>query len=85
MLKKFYNIDFGLQMTIIVILLVLTNQLITYTLNMCNLPNTLMVNFGLILTFAIFFIQSVAIFVGIKSIINYVKQTKTKNNNEQSN
>lgn len=85
MLKKFYNIDFGLQMTIIVILLVLTNQLITYTLNMCNLPNTLMVNLGLILTFAIFFIQSVAIFVGIKSIINYVKQTKTKNNNEQSN
>ena len=85
MIKKFYNIDFGLQMTIIVILLVLTNQLITYTLNMCNLPSTLMVNLGLILTFAIFFIQSVAIFVGIKSIINYVKQTKTKNNNEQSN
>jgi hypothetical protein len=44
-----------------------------------------MVNLGLILTFAIFFVQTIAIYLGIKSIINYVKQTKTKNNNEQSN
>lgn len=85
MLKKFYNLEFGLQMIIISVLLFITNQLTTYTLSMCNLPNTLMVNLGLILTFAIFFIQTIAFYLGIKSIINYVKQTKTKNNDEQSN
>ena len=85
MLKRFYNIDFGLQMIIISVLLFVTNQLTTYTLSMCNLPSTLMVNLGLILTFATFFVQTIAIYLGIKSIINYVKQTKTKNNDEQSN
>ena len=85
MLKKFYNLDFGLQMLILTFTLFFTNQFTTYTLSMCNLPSTLMVNLGLILTFAIFFVQTIAIYLGIKSIINYVKQTETKNNDEQSN
>ena len=85
MLKKFYNLEFGLQMLILTFTLFFTNQFTTYTLSMCNLPSTLMVNLGLILTFAIFFVQTIAIYLGIKSIINYVKQTKTKNNDEQSN
>ena len=85
MLKKFYNLDFGLQMLILTFTLFFTNQFTTYTLSMCNLPSTLMVNLGLILTFAIFFVQTIAIYLGIKSIINYVKKTKTKNNDEQSN
>ena len=85
MLKKFYNLDFGLQMLILTFTLFFTNQFTTYTLSMCNLPSTLMVNLGLILTFAIFFVQTIAIYLGIKSIIKYVKQTKTKNNDEQSN
>ena len=85
MLKKFYNLDFGLQMIIITILLFITNQLTTYTLSMCNVPSTITVNTGLILTFVLFLVQTIAIYLGIKSIINYVKQTKTKNNNEQSN
>ena len=50
-----------------------------------NYPNTLMFNLGLILTFVVFFTQALFIFVGIKSVINYVKQNKIKNNNEQSN
>ncbi len=85
MLKKFYKLDFGLQMLILTFTLFFTNQFTTYTLSMCNLPSTLMVNLGLILTFAIFFVQTIAIYLGIKSIINYVKKTKTKNNDEQSN
>jgi hypothetical protein len=85
MLKKFYNLDFGLQMLILTFALFFTNQFTTYTLSMCNLPSTLMVNLGLILTFAIFFVQTIAIYLGIKSIINYVKKTKIKNNDEQSN
>ena len=85
MLKKFYNLEFGLQMLILTLTLFFTNQFTTYTLSMCNQPSTLMVNLGLILTFAIFFVQTIAIYLGIKSIINYVKQTKTKNNDEQSN
>jgi type III secretory pathway component EscU len=85
MLKKFYNLDFGYQMLIITLTLFFTNQLTTYTLSMCNLPNTIMVDIGLILTFIIFLVQTCAIYLGIKSIINYVKQIKTKNNNEQSN
>jgi hypothetical protein len=85
MFNKFYKLDFGLQMIITCLVLFFSNQITTYTLSMCNLPSTLMVNLGLILTFAIFFVQTIAIYLGIKSIINYVKQTKTKNNNEQSN
>jgi large-conductance mechanosensitive channel len=85
MFNKFYKLDFGFQMLITTLILFFTNQLTTYTLSMCNLPSTLMVNLGLILTFAIFFVQTIAIYLGIKSIINYIKQTKTKNKDEQSN
>jgi large-conductance mechanosensitive channel len=85
MFNKFYKLDFGLQMIITCLVLFFSNQLTTYTLSMCNLPSTLMVNLGLILTFVIFFVQTIAIYLGIKSIINYIKQTKTKNNDEQSN
>lgn len=85
MFNKFYKLDFGLQMIITCIVLFFSTQFTTYTLSMCNLPSTLMVNLGLILTFVIFFVQTISIYLGIKSIINYVKQTKTRNNNEQSN
>jgi len=85
MFNKFYKLDFGLQMIITCLVLFFSNQLTTYTLSVCNLPSTLMVNLGLILTFVIFFVQTIAIYLGIKSIINYIKQTKTKNKNEQSN
>jgi large-conductance mechanosensitive channel len=87
MLKKFYNLDFGFQMIITTLVLFFSNQLTTYTLSMCNIPSTIMVNLGLILTFVLFLVQTCTIYLGIKSVINYVKQTKTKNNkqDEQSN
>ena len=44
-----------------------------------------MVDIGLILTFVLFLVQTCTIYLAIKAIINYVKQTKTKNNDEQSN
>ena len=85
MLKKFYNLEFGFQMLITTLVLFFSNQLTTYTLSMCNLPNTIMVDIGLILTFVLFLVQTCTIYLAIKAIINYVKQTKTKNNDEQSN
>ena len=85
MLKKFYNLEFGFQMLITTLVLFFSNQLTTYTLSMCNLPNTIMVDIGLILTFVLFLVQTCTIYLAIKAMINYVKQTKTKNNDEQSN
>lgn len=85
MLKKFYNLEFGFQMLITTLVLFFSNQLTTYTLSMCNISNTIMVDIGLILTFVLFLVQTCAIYLAIKAIINYVKQTKTKNNDEQSN
>ena len=85
MLKKFYNLEIGFQMLITTLVLFFSNQLTTYTLSMCNLPNTIMVDIGLILTFVLFLVQTCTIYLAIKAIINYVKQTKTKNNDEQSN
>jgi len=85
MLKKFYNLEFGFQMLITTLVLFFSNQLTTYTLSMCNISNTIMVDIGLILTFVLFLIQTCSIYLAIKAIINYVKQTKTKNNDEQSN
>jgi hypothetical protein len=37
------------------------------------------------LTFGLFLLQTISIYLGVMSIINHVKQTKTKNNDEQSN
>lgn len=85
MLKKFYNLEFGFQMLITTLVLFFSNQLTTYTLSMCNISNTIMVDIGLILTFVLFLVQTCTIYLAIKAIINYVKQTKTKNNDEQSN
>jgi hypothetical protein len=85
MIKKFLNLEFGLQMIIVALTILLSNQLLSFTTKLMNYPNTLMFNLGLILTFVVFFTQALFIFVGIKSVINYVKQNKIKNNNEQSN
>jgi hypothetical protein len=85
MFNKFYKLEFGLQMTIICFVLFFSNQLTTYTLSMANTASTISFNMGIILTFVIFFIQTIAIYLGAMAIINYVKQIKTKNNDEQSN
>jgi hypothetical protein len=52
---------------------------------MANVPSTIQFNIGIILTFGLFLFQTISFYLGAKAIINYVKQTKTKNNNEQSN
>jgi integral membrane sensor domain MASE1 len=86
MLKKFHNLDFGLQMMIICLLLFFSNQLTSYTLSMANDSSTIQFNIFIILTFILFLIQTASIYIGIKSAINYVKQLKNKNtNDEQSN
>jgi hypothetical protein len=52
---------------------------------MANIASTISFNMGVILTFVLFFIQAITIYLGGMAIINYIKQTKTKNNDEQSN
>lgn len=86
MLKKFNNLNFGLQMILITITLFFSNQLTSYTLSMSNASSTIQFNVFIILTFILFLIQTISIYVGIKSVINYVKQLKNENiNDEQSN
>ena len=85
MFNKFYKLEFGLQMIIICFVLFFSNQLTSYTLSMANVPSTVQFNIGIVLTFGLFLLQTISIYLGIMSIINHVKQTKTKNNNEQSN
>jgi len=82
MFNKFYKLDFGLQMIITCLVLFFSNQLTTYTLSMANTASTISFNVGIILTFVIFLIQTIAIYLGAMAIINYVKQIKTKNNDE---
>jgi hypothetical protein len=85
MFNKFYKLEFGLQMIIICLVLFFSNQLTTYTLSMANIASTISFNVGMILTFLLSLIQAISIYLGVMSIINYLKQTKTKNNDEQSN
>ena len=85
MFNKFYKLEFGLQMIIICFVLFFSNQLTSYTLSMANIASTISFNVGMILTFVLSLIQAISIYLGVMSIINYVKQTKTKNNDEQSN
>ena len=85
MFNKFYKLEFGLQMIIICFVLFFSNQLTTYTLSMANIASTIQFNIGIVLTFGLFLLQTISIYLGVMSIINHVKQTKTKNNNEQSN
>jgi len=85
MFNKFYKLEFGLQMTIICLVLFFSNQLTSYALSMVNVPSTIQFNIGIVLTFGLFLLQTISIYLGIMSIINHVKQRKTKNNDEQSN
>jgi len=85
MFNKFYKLDFGLQMIITCLVLFFSNQLTTYTLSMANIASTMAFNLGVVLTFVLFLLQTISIYLGTMAIINYLKQTKTKNNNEQSN
>jgi len=86
MLKKFYNLDFGLQALAICISIILLNPMITFTLSLANKPSTFLFYTGLILTLLLFAVQVGVIFVAISAIIKYVKKDKNKNtDNEQSN
>ena len=85
--EKFFSMDFGLQMIYVCVSILISNQLLSYTTSLMNKPNTILVNVGLFLTLTLFVLQTLFIFLGIKSVINYVKKPKQNNinNNEQSN
>lgn len=86
MLKKFYNLDFGLQALIICVSIILLNPMMTFSLSLANKPNTFLFYTGLILTLLLFAVQLGVIFLAMTAIIKYVKKDKNKNiDNEQSN
>ena len=87
MLKKFYNLDFGLQMLIVCISIIFVNQLGTVSLSLANKPSTIYFNIGVILSLLTLVLQGVLIYMGVMSIINNLKTKKETNNekNEQSN
>lgn len=87
MLKKFYNLDLGLQMLIICISIIFINQLGTFSLSLANKPSTVYFNVGVILSLSTLFLQGFLIYIGVMSIINNLKTKKETNNeqNEQSN
>ena len=86
MLKKFYNLDFGLQILAICISIILLNPMITFSLSLANKPSTLLFYAGMILTLLLFAVNIGIILVTITAIMKYVKKDKNKNtDNEQSN
>jgi len=86
MLKKFYNLDFGIQALVICISIILLNPMMTFSLSLANKSSTFLFYIGLILTLLLFAVQVGVIFVTISAIIKYVKKDKNKNtDNEQSN
>lgn len=87
MLKKFYNLDFGLQMLIVCLSIILTNQLTTFSLSLANKPSTIYFNIGVILSLLMLILQGFSFYLGVMSIFNYIKTKKetNKKQNEQSN
>lgn len=82
MLKKFYNLDFGLQMLIICLSTIFLNQFSTFTLSLTNKPNTILFNIGVLLSILVLYLQIFLIYVGVMSAIKFFK-TKKETNNEQ--
>ena len=87
MLKKFYNLDFGVQMLIVCISIIFANQLTTFSLSLVNKPSTVYFNIGIILSLLMLILQGFSIYLGVMSIINYIKTKKetNKKQDEQSN
>ena len=82
MLKKFYNLDFGLQMLIVCLSIIFANQLGTFSLSLANKPSTIYFNIGVILSLLTLVLQGFLIYLGVMSILNNIK-TKKETNNEQ--
>lgn len=87
MLKKFYNLNFGLQMLIVCLSIIFANQLGTFSLSLANKPSTVYFNIGVVLSLFMLVLQGFLIYIGVMSVINNLKTKQEINNekNEQSN
>ena len=87
MLKKFYNLDLGLQMLIVCLFIIFANQLTTFSLSLANKPSTIYFNIGVILSLLMLILQGFLIYLGVMSIFNNIKTKKetNKKQDEQSN
>ena len=74
--NKFLQIDFGLQMIIICISIIISNQLLSLSTSLMNKPNTLMFNIGVFSTLILIIIQIVFLILGVISVRNYINKTK---------
>jgi hypothetical protein len=74
--NKFLQIDFGLQMIIICISIIISNQLLSLSTSLMNKPSTLMFNIGVFSTLILVIIQIVFLILGVISVRNYINKTK---------
>lgn len=74
--NKFLQIDFGLQMIIVCISIIISNQLLSLSTSLMNKPNTLMFNIGVFSTLILVIIQIVFLILGAISVRNYINKTK---------
>lgn len=74
--NKFLQIDFGLQMIIVCISIIISNQLLSLSTSLMNKPSTLMFNIGVFSTLILVIIQIVFLILGVISVRNYINKTK---------
>jgi large-conductance mechanosensitive channel len=73
MLNKFYNLDFGMQMIIFCVSMLLLNQVLDYSLSLINEPNTFLFNFGAFLSIVIWFLEFFILGIAVFSVVKYFK------------
>lgn len=74
--NKFLQIDFGLQMIIVCISIIISNQLLSLSTSLMNKPSTLMFNIGVFSTLILVILQIAFLILGVISVRNYINKTK---------
>lgn len=74
--NKFLQIDFGLQMIIVCISIIISNQLLSLSTSLMNKPSTLMFNIGVFSTLILVILQIAFLILGAISVRNYINKTK---------
>jgi len=76
MLKKFYNLDFGLQMLIVIVSIIILNPMIKFSLLLLNTPDKSLFTYYSVLSLVLFLLQVGMIFLGVFSAVKHFKKPK---------
>ena len=76
MLKKFYNLDFGLQMLIVIVSIIILNPMIKFSLLLLNTPDKSLFTYYSVLSLVLFLLQVGMIFLGAFSVVKHFKKPK---------